>query len=1013
MGSWYEKDIPSATKTRNKGGKVYNEPMTVQEVLKFPIKGNPARQLNNETAQYFGIRQELSKEDGVTIVATYYPSYNKNGQVIGFKKRDWTLPKEEKRHFTTVGAVKATNQLFGQLQADKGNNKKELFFAEGEEDVYCTWNAVLAALRKDVKTLKDKGQHKDGYGKFLVGKLASIEEGIKQQIEHGSTTNHMTINVVGLTCGAPNAAENVGANEKFIKKHEKVVLGLDNDHCTDQDKLKGNIVRGREASEAIAGVLLSENIYQVIFPHESNDPDGFKDPRDFVLAKQVRALADMFTKCDNLFTSEKIVKPSQLSVKRLRQKKKDGVPMRHMPELYRITRGPRTGELWTLTGPSGAGKSTIGREIEFDVIHYLTNGLREGMYDPDKVIFDATGIPRLDTYVKGERIGIIRLEEEVEETMNFLIALDKGFDPQDFSGDPSKYLTEEEHQVELDKWNNNDKIRITDHFGSMPIKNLINLLKQMVFLNGCRWIILDHLSMLVSGLRTSNEVKELDIIMTELAAFCKQHDVFILAVAHMKRKDFVPPKDGEGNSLPFWYPVRKEDLRGCLNASAEYLTPQGWKRFDQFEEGDEVAQYKDGKVYFGKPNKYVKLEAKQDMYKFANKTSFEMTLSGEHRVLVKEGGEEKVILAEDLAGISKGARRREKIEIVRHFNIESNKTYDENLLRVKVMLAADGCYHGNGLCKLELKKTRKVDRAHKLLTEAGLKYSYTYNSKKGSYTFRLKALTESKKLHECHDWYNSCQEDLKILLEESIFWDGSDKGDKGRTFSSSVKEEVDVVQFAAHANGMNTNIRTYFYQGKDRYELGINREDSYKNSTKLRSLEVSRVKPEDGFKYCFEVDSGFFVARENGKVFVTGNSAALEQLSWIVLGVEPEELPNRARGRVRVVSMKNRPHKKLGIADTLWMQPNGTFVPSHDWEVKEGSYYRGAELMHTFDEEMITKQSEIEDALDAFSKEPLPSELPPPVLKEGETFDDSTGEVMVDLNSINLDNEIEEDDPFE
>jgi len=83
--------------------------------------------------------------------------------------------------------------------------------------------------------------------------------------------------------------------------------------------------------------------------------------------------------------------------------------------------------------------------------------------------------------------------------------------------------------------------------------------------------VLDHISMVISGLRTGDERKELDIVMTHLAAFCKQHNVTILMVSHMSRIQFKPPVDKEtGDQLPFFYPVRKESLRG--SASLEQLS---------------------------------------------------------------------------------------------------------------------------------------------------------------------------------------------------------------------------------------------------------------------------------------------------------------------------------------------------------------------------------------------------------------------------------------------------------
>ena len=77
--------------------------------------------------------------------------------------------------------------------------------------------------------------------------------------------------------------------------------------------------------------------------------------------------------------------------------------------------------------------------------------------------------------------------------------------------------------------------------------------------------------MLVSGLATTDERKMLDIVMTELAAFCASHDVGIIAVSHLNRgvaEEFKPPKGQENE--PFFINVKKESLRG--SASLEQLS---------------------------------------------------------------------------------------------------------------------------------------------------------------------------------------------------------------------------------------------------------------------------------------------------------------------------------------------------------------------------------------------------------------------------------------------------------
>ena len=70
----------------------------------------------------------------------------------------------------------------------------------------------------------------------------------------------------------------------------------------------------------------------------------------------------------------------------------------------------------------------------------------------------------------------------------------------------------------------------------------------------------------------NHERKELDIVMTELAAFCAANDVCIIAVSHINRdsiSDQLKPKKGEEDK-PFWIRVGKESMRG--SSSLEQLS---------------------------------------------------------------------------------------------------------------------------------------------------------------------------------------------------------------------------------------------------------------------------------------------------------------------------------------------------------------------------------------------------------------------------------------------------------
>lgn len=496
------------------------KPLTVEEVKSFPCLAVEQQDILKEDAEYYGIRSELSQEDGHTLVATYFPYYNQEGKLTGYKRRDWTKDKEEDGHFTVVGVVKVNSKLFGQHKC-KPHKKGKIYIVEGEGDCVATRRALLNSLK----------------GTQYEGKIEP--------------------NVVSMNCGAGNAKLSVAHNEDFIRGFKEIVCLMDNDQASEMEALKG-VKKGKEATEDIASYLLADNFFIVEYPEKTKDPREWfkKDPVNF--SKKI-------TWELKKYSPEKILSPKDVNIEDLRKKKKKGIPLRHLKKLQEKTKSPIKSELWVLTSASGAGKSTIVRDIEFDVAKYLMEGIKEsdksGFRESELRVCD-DGITRLADYEEGEKLGIIRLEEGYDESLNSLYAMDLGIDPKKFVEDMDTYVTEEEHLAVHEKWQEKDVTIILDHFGSLSIDSLISKLKQMMAF-GCRWFVLDHFTMLVSGMRTSNDVKELDLIMTELAAFCQQYGVFILGVSHMKRKNVEPPKDKTtGEQLPFFYPVRKEDMRG-------------------------------------------------------------------------------------------------------------------------------------------------------------------------------------------------------------------------------------------------------------------------------------------------------------------------------------------------------------------------------------------------------------------------------------------------------------------
>ena len=92
---------------------------TIKEVQNYPICAIPERGINLETAHHFEVRTAVSQEDGKTPIAYYFP-YKKDGKVIGYKKKDLTVDKGSRYHFTAIGQENENTPFVGHI----GNGKK-------------------------------------------------------------------------------------------------------------------------------------------------------------------------------------------------------------------------------------------------------------------------------------------------------------------------------------------------------------------------------------------------------------------------------------------------------------------------------------------------------------------------------------------------------------------------------------------------------------------------------------------------------------------------------------------------------------------------------------------------------------------------------------------------------------------------------------------------------------------------------------------------------------------------
>jgi twinkle protein len=74
-----------------------------------------------------------------------------------------------------------------------------------------------------------------------------------------------------------------------------------------------------------------------------------------------------------------------------------------------------------------------------------------------------------------------------------------------------------------------------DHFGSTSEDNLLSKVRYLAKGLDCKWIVLDHLSIVVSDQEVQDERKAIDSIMTKLRQLVQETGIGLFLVSHLRR----------------------------------------------------------------------------------------------------------------------------------------------------------------------------------------------------------------------------------------------------------------------------------------------------------------------------------------------------------------------------------------------------------------------------------------------------------------------------------------------
>jgi twinkle protein len=121
-----------------------------------------------------------------------------------------------------------------------------------------------------------------------------------------------------------------------------------------------------------------------------------------------------------------------------------------------------------------------------------------------------------------------------------------------------------------------------DHFGSMESENLLSRIRYMARGCNCGWVILDHLSIVVSAFGDGDERRMIDSTMTKLRSLVEELKIGMILVSHLKRPDGRGHEEGAATSL--------SQLRGSAGIAQLSDMVLGLERNQQDEENRNICR---------------------------------------------------------------------------------------------------------------------------------------------------------------------------------------------------------------------------------------------------------------------------------------------------------------------------------------------------------------------------------------------------------------------------------------
>lgn len=309
----------------------------------------------------------------------------------------------------------------------------------------------------------------------------------------------------------------------------------------------------------------------------------------------------------------------------------------------------------------------------------------------------------------------------------------------------------------------------------------------------------------------------------------------------------------------------------CVPGDTEVLTLNGWQPLDQWQGGVIAQVDEQQQIRFLPATRFVGPIAEEWLEVKAPYLQCDFTL-GHTMPYLTHGGMQ---FAQEKAGDF--IKRNSRFVPVSGVCTDAGSLTPEQM-RVIVMIQADGHVETNtafGRCvTVFVKEERKKQRARELLTACGIPFTtHEFASHPGYLRFvirRVDAPAWLLKSKTFGAWLlDSTAEAKKDFVEELHHWDGWVQNGS-QYYCTTSAENAEWVQTMLHLTGFSGRIVTKPPGTKAKkllYIIGI-RTRNYAQ-VKAPAMKITRKAQQT---YCTQTQTGFWLARRNGHIFVTGNT---------------------------------------------------------------------------------------------------------------------------------------------